>query len=449
MKTTLAGVLLPVLFATLAWAQLPKLHPGFNLFSKQQDIQLGREAAAEVRKQMTIVSNREVENYVRGIGQKLAAQPQAGDYPYSFEVVADNSVNAFALPGGPTFVNTGLLLAAENDAQVAGVLAHEISHVALRHGTNQASKANLIQLPAMIAGGVIGGGPMLNQLARLGIGLGANSVLLKFSRTAESQADQLGAEIMAGAGYNPIELARFFEKLEGETGKGSALSQFLSDHPNPGNRVQQIEKIIRYLPQKQYITQTGELPRVQAIVRGLPVPKAGSGKQAAQSRATGLEAPTLPPAANFREYRAPKFSISYPSNWQAYGDNQSNMVTLAPEQGLVEGAIGYGAVVSYYLPESGAVNLNRDTKALISQLQEKNRGMRVSGSSRSFTTGGIPGLLTELTSESPYAKETEVDLVITAARPEGLFYMVVVAPRSQYRAAQPVFQRMIESIRFQ
>ena len=105
----------------------------------------------------------------------------ADEYPYSFKVVNDQSINAFALPGGPTFVNTGLIAAADNEAQLAGVMAHEISHVALRHGTNQASKANLIQLPAMLAGAVVGNGSMLGQLAQLGIGLGANSVLLKYS----------------------------------------------------------------------------------------------------------------------------------------------------------------------------------------------------------------------------------------------------------------------------
>ncbi len=444
MKKTAARILLLIAIATPAWPQLPAIKPGFNLFSKQQDVQLGREAAAQVRQQMSLVHNRELESYVRGIGQRLAAQPQAGDYPYTFEVVNDKSVNAFALPGGPTFVNTGLLLEAQNEAQIAGVLAHEISHVALRHGTNQASKANLIQLPAMIAGGVLGGGSMLGQLAQVGIGLGANSVLLKFSRTAESQADQMGAEIMAGAGYNPIELARFFERLQAQTGKGSAFTQFLSDHPNPGNRVQAVERIIRFLPQKEYVTRTGDLPKIQAIVRGLPATPA----KGASQRGAAVEAPTLPPAGDFREHRGQKFAISYPSNWHPYGDSQSNMVTLAPEEGLVQGAVGYGAIVSYYLPESNSIDLSRDTRALINQLQSKNRGMRVANSSRSITAGGASALLTELTSQSPYANESEVDLLITVARPEGLFYAVLITPRSQYKNVRPVFQRMLESIRF-
>ncbi|HSW51139.1 MAG TPA: M48 family metalloprotease, partial [Bryobacteraceae bacterium] len=183
---TLAAVVQP------GFAQLRQYRPGFNLFSKEQDVALGKEAAGEIEKQVEVVNNRELNDYLNSIGRKLAAQPQADKYPYTFKLVNDPSINAFALPGGPTFVHTGLIAAADNEAQLAGVMAHEIVHVALRHGTNQASRANLIQLPAMLASGMLGSGSMLAQLGRLGIGLGANSVLLKYSRTAETQADLLG-----------------------------------------------------------------------------------------------------------------------------------------------------------------------------------------------------------------------------------------------------------------
>jgi predicted Zn-dependent protease len=147
-----AGALLISGLVTAAWGQPRQFKPGFNIFSKDQDVQLGREAAAQVESQKQIVKDSAVANYIQNIGKRLASQPQAGGFPYTFKVVNDPTINAFALPGGPTFVNTGLISAAENEAQIAGVMAHEISHVALRHGTNQASKANLIELPAMLAG---------------------------------------------------------------------------------------------------------------------------------------------------------------------------------------------------------------------------------------------------------------------------------------------------------
>jgi beta-barrel assembly-enhancing protease len=244
-------ILILLVLATAAVAQGPRqLKPGFNLFSKEQDIQLGKEAAAEIEKQVTVLNDAQLNAYIRRIGERLAAAPEAGDFPYSFKLVPDKSINAFALPGGPTYVHTGLIAAAENEAQLAGVMAHEIAHVALRHGTNQVTKANLIRLPAMLAGAVAGDRGLLGQLSQLGIGLGANSVLMKFSRSAENEADLLGTRMMARAGFNPTEMARFFEKLQAEGGNRGL--QFFSSHPNPGNRVKSVEAELRYLPSRSY-----------------------------------------------------------------------------------------------------------------------------------------------------------------------------------------------------
>ncbi len=254
-------------------AQIKEPKPGFNLFSKEQDIQLGKEAAAQVEKEYEVIRDPWLQNYISALGAKLSRSRHAGDFPYTFKVVADESINAFALPGGPMFINTGLIKAAENEAQLAGVMAHEISHVALRHGTNQASKANLIQLPAALAGHV-GGGSMMGSLAQVGVGLGANSALMKFSRNAESQADCNGALMMGDAGFNPVEMARFFEKLEAEAGKQSRMASFFSSHPSPGNRVTAVEDLVRLLPQKNYTDgDTAAFKRAQAIVDRLPPPK--------------------------------------------------------------------------------------------------------------------------------------------------------------------------------
>lgn len=275
MKRTLrSGAAILLLSVALA-AQGPRnLRPGFNLFSKEQDIQLGKEAAAQIEKEMTVITDPELNEYVRRIGQKLAATPEAGDFPYSFKIVHDKTINAFALPGGPTYLHTGLLAAADNEAQVAGVLAHEIAHVALRHGTSQASKANLIQLPAALAAAAVGRqGSLLGQLTQLGISLGAGSILLKYSRNAERDADLLGARIMARAGYDPVEMARFFEKLEATSGGASRGLQFLSDHPSPGNRVKAVQAEIQYLPARAYTTgDAQEFRKIKQRVAALPPP---------------------------------------------------------------------------------------------------------------------------------------------------------------------------------
>jgi predicted Zn-dependent protease len=261
------------LLTTVLWAQGPsRFHPGFNLFSKDQDVQLGKESAEQVRKQMTVIKDPVLTEYVNRVGKRLvsAREAQESAFPFTFEVVADPSINAFALPGGPMFINTGLLRAVDNEAQLAGVMGHEMSHVILRHGTNQASKSKLIELPAVL-GSQMAGGSMAGQLAQLGIGLGANSVLLKFSRSAESQADLMSSHLMAESGYNPIEMARFFNKLNAEGGQRAP--QFLSDHPNPDNRQKAIEQETRKLPQQKYGYQTGEFPRMKQVVAQIHEPK--------------------------------------------------------------------------------------------------------------------------------------------------------------------------------
>jgi len=273
MRRSLSVAALSITFlVTILSAQGPhQFHPGFNLFSPQQDVQLGQEAAAQVRKQMPLVNDPFLNNYVNTIGKRLAEtqEAKASGFPFTFQVVADPTINAFALPGGPMFINTGLLKAVDNEAELAGVMGHEMSHVILRHGTNQASKQQLLALPAML-GQQMAGSSMIGQLAQLGIGLGANSVLLKFSRTAESQADLTGSHLMAESGYNPIEMAHFFEKLNAQ---GQQAPQFLSDHPNPDNRQHAIEEEVARMPHQNYGYQTGQFAKMKQAVSKVHEPK--------------------------------------------------------------------------------------------------------------------------------------------------------------------------------
>jgi len=267
MQKRMFVIFLLLLTAVTLAAQSKKLRPGFNLFSKEQDVQLGKESAAEVEKKMKVIDSPELQAYIGTVGKKLTSSADAGEFPYSFKVVVDKSINAFALPGGPMYIHTGLLAAADNESQMAGVMAHEVSHVALRHGTNQASKQQMLQLPAMLASQATGSGGMLGTLSALGINLGANSVLLKFSRGAETEADLLGTRLMHNAGYNPAELANFFRKLEAEGGNQNKLVEmFMASHPNPGNRVQAVQKEAKSLPSRSYNGETGQFRNMQALV---------------------------------------------------------------------------------------------------------------------------------------------------------------------------------------
>jgi Zn-dependent protease with chaperone function len=435
-------------------AQLPKFKPGFNLFSKDQDVQLGKEAAAEIEKQVEVVDNKELNAYVNLIGSKLAAQPQADKYPYTFKVVNDNSINAFALPGGPTFVYTGLIAAVDNEAQLAGVLAHEISHVALRHGTNQASKANLIQLPAILASKAAGTGTMLGQLSQIGIGLGANSLLLKFSRTAETQADLLGAQIAAQAGYNPTEIARFFQKLEAEG--GARGPQFFSDHPNPGNRMKAIENELQYMPQTNYTADTGQLARMKAIVAKLPPPKktrAQSGSSTQSGSTTPLSIPDSRPSGRMMQYQGKDFRLSYPDNWKVFEGKDSSGVTIAAPAGIQQSqngvSVGYGTILAYYKPRDANATLWQATDEFVSQLRVADPRMRAGREMpREIRVGGKRAIVTTLYSDSIFQGQTEVDRLVTVAHPNGMLYLVFVAPDSEGQYANGTFDRIIQSIHF-
>ena len=193
-------------------------------------------------KQMPVLPDSDpVVQYVQKLGSKARARAPGYHWPYNFHVVNVKEINAFALPGGPIFVNLGTIQAADNEAQLAGVMSHEISHVVQRHGTRAASKQMGAQLPLAILGGLMGNST-LAKAAELGISFGVGSYFLKNSRQSESEADLLGTDVMYDSGYEPRQMAVFFEKLEKQMGTSanSMINQFMSDHPNPGNRAQAV-----------------------------------------------------------------------------------------------------------------------------------------------------------------------------------------------------------------
>ncbi len=430
----------------------------FNFFSPEQDVQLGKEAAAQVEQQFEIVKNAELDGFIMNIGRKLAAQPQANGakFPYSFKIVSDNSVNAFALPGGSAFIHTGLIAKADNEAQIAAVLAHEISHVALRHGTNQASKANFMQIPAAIAAQMAGSsGGLLGTLESAGIGLLANGAMMKFSRSAENEADLLGAQIMAQAGYNPIEMARFFEKLEAETGKGNWITNMMSDHPNPGNRVKNVEDQILAMPRRDYTNDAGGLARAQAIVKSLPPPrKKGTPSATASAPANaplpGLE--ELRPSRNFKTAQNNAFSIAYPDNWQLQTDAQGGSVTIAPAKGSIgqgqQMQLGYGSQFNFTASNGQAVDIQAATQSLVKSLTQGDPNMKVVQNPSRTQVDGYQSMVTYMSTASPFKGQTESDMLLTVALPQGVFWAVFVAPANDFNNVQPTFTQMIQSLKF-
>src|SRR5262252_9499243 len=261
-------------------------NPGNAHMSRDEQRALGLKAAAQVYQQMPVLPDNSPETqYIRQLGQKLAATiPPQYSWPFEFHVVAQKEINAFALPGGPMFVNIGTITAAANEAELAGVMGHEMSHVYMQHSAKQASKAKTTGMLAGIAEAALGAtvGGAVGELGAMGIQMGSQGLMLKYSRSDEAQADAVGAIILYRAGYNPQALADFFKTLESHGGQ--TPPQWLSDHPNPGNREEAIQKEIRDWPPENYAGNSSAFLKVREHAMGV---KAYSGQEIAQGAKSG------------------------------------------------------------------------------------------------------------------------------------------------------------------
>jgi beta-barrel assembly-enhancing protease len=249
------------------------LQPCKNNVPPEQQIAIGNKAAAQVYQQMPVLPDSDpVTQYIQALGQKLVAHAPGYHWPYNFHVVNVDEINAFALPGGPIFVNLGTIKAADTEAQLAGVMAHEISHVVLQHSVCNLVKQQRVGILAgigQIASGVLLGGAA-GAIAQQGIGLTAGLGFLRMSRDAEKQADLEGVGILYDSGYDPRGMPQFFETLQAKYGQGS--SQFLSDHPNPGNRTEYISLEIETLgPHDHFTVNTPEFKQIHKLVDSMHI----------------------------------------------------------------------------------------------------------------------------------------------------------------------------------
>jgi len=421
--------------------------PGFNLFSRDQDVQLGREASAEVEKELPLVKDPQVARYVSELGMRLTKFVPGGDanYPWSFRVADSQEINAFALPGGFIYVNRGVLEAADNEAEVAGVIAHEIGHVVMRHGTHQASQAMLAQMPLAVFGSILGQSTSLGaQLAQLGIGLGVNSILLKNSRGAESQSDQIGTYILYQAGYNPHAMADFFDIIQKKYPQRTL--EFFSDHPNPENRIAKVDALIPQLgPVRDWKTDSREFQMAKAETLKMPPPP--KGKTAPTASAIAPVAPAAP-SNRLVKYQGKGFAISLPDNWKV--QESEGGVILAPAGGIVAGAGGdsaqaYGASISRYIPPSRRVKLSQATQQIIDALRNSNPNLRVVRQSKGRVKGRA-ALSTLLENDSPLQGQKEADHLVTVSGRDEVLVVVFIAPQSAYESYRPTFEEMLKSL---
>jgi Zn-dependent protease with chaperone function len=457
--------------ATLAQTQVKS---GFNVFSADQDVEIGRQSAAEAERQLPVVRNPSIEGYVDRIGRRLAAVAPGPRFPYTFRIINASDINAFALPGGPVYVTRGIIDAVRNEGELAGVMAHEISHVALRHGTNQVSKAYLAKAGIGLLGGILGGGGTATGSIMQAVGgLGLNALFLRFSRTAESQADIMGTQIMARAGYAPLAMASMLSMLREKQGRDPGrVAQFFSDHPSPANREARVRQEAQALGAVRTSPPIGGLESVQAQLRRMP--RAGTMGEIARTGTTS--APTSQgtierPSTRFRTFRQRSgfFEIQYPENWRVAEPASGYGVTILPPGGAVRASNGqdvlvYGVVVNHYDPFEGSIgdvrgsrtgpatgqgSLEQATNDLVDQITRSNPHLRfVSGSMRRQTIDQARALSVVLAGTSPVTGADERVTVFTRELPdEHVLYALFVAPAQDYSALSQTFQNMVASLR--
>ena len=492
------GIATSLSLACLCWAQsnLPQLpSPGTTSITRQQQQQLGFQAAGEVYKQMPVLPDSSPETqYIRQIGQRLVAViPKENSWPFQFHVVAQKEINAFALPGGEMFVNIGTINAASNEAELAGVMAHEMSHVYMQHSAKQIQKAQLTQGLAGIAGAILGDrGGVLGSLGQTGIQIGAGMVMLKYSRSDEAQADDVGARILYRAGYNPQALADFFKKLQAQ---GGTPPQFLSDHPNPGNREAAIQKEIQPWPPTTYRTDNSAFAAAhsQAVqVKAYSADEIAKGAKAGQwtslnkqngavlqpppgmtvsqitqngSAAPGTQAPSatakpvawsdVAPSSSFVLADLGVVQMVRPANWKVIAPQQEGQsVTIAPQAGIVDTGIGYGVVLNGVTPKDKSMTIDQVTDEIVRDLQSGGGDLQPLGKATEIKVAGVRGRSVNLQSTSPFpdAKgqpQKERDRLVTLPRQDGsVIFIVFVAPESDLSRVNSTFDRMLRSIQF-
>jgi hypothetical protein len=454
------AIILSVALSIAGLAAQTKVTAPANKYSPKQDVELGREAAGQARQQLPIMRDEAVTSYVEDLGRRLVTviprEFEHSEFRYDFDVVNVRDINAFALPGGPMFINRGMIEAAQTEGEAVSVMAHELSHVVLRHGTAQASKATPYQvgeIAGAILGAIVGGrtGSVLSQ----GISFGLGTHFLRYGREYERQADILGAQMMARAGYDPREMANMFKTIEKQGGSGGP--EWLSDHPNPGNRSEAINKEATLLSVDNPIRDSRGFERVRAHLRELPraptteevmknAKRSGGGTSTGDARPSGRVAA---PSTRYTQYNEGNiFRVSVPSNWEELPDN--NSVTFAPAggHGTYDGQSVFTHGVQMGISRNKTQSLQEGTDELIDTLRQGNPRMGRTSAYRNVTVGGRRGLQTTSDNVSDATGQRESLQIVTLPLRDGnLWYAVFVAPSNEINSYQPVFQRVLNSVR--
>ncbi len=435
---TLSMLAVPVL------ADRTTLKHGWNLFTVQQDVEMGRELSEEAENMLDLVTDSYALGYIRALGSQLATHAPGYKYPYQFKIVDDKSIEAFALPGGTIYVTRGLIENAQTEPQLAGVLAHQIGHVVMRHATQQVSKAYSEENPNRTRSNVSVG----NVMGELDLTFDPGSIVLKYPLEAERQADLVATQILYDAGFDPRQMTMAFQRLEKQP--ANLTADFFSSHPRVANRATRVRREVQNMGGLR-ANLRGDSPDLHKTQERLK----GGGSELAASEPDA-------PSTRMLTYQGRDLSFRHPSNWRV--SEEGDVLTVAPSNGIVSGSLAYGMRIATFEPRgdtySGQHSLNvpgtrsdgstllKATNELLDDIRRSNPNMRVVGSEERGRVDGEPSMTIELVNDSPLGGR-ETDWLVAVLRPDGLlYYFVGVAPQREFDRYESIFEQMIASVRF-
>jgi Zn-dependent protease with chaperone function len=434
-----------------------------NFFSLKQDIEIGTESAKEAERSLSLVSNTSAAHrYVSAAGVRVSQNRTIPNLKYQIRIVNSKDVNSLGFPGGAIYINRGLLEMAANDDEVAAIVAHEVSHVASRHGTAQLSRQLLVQAPLALAAGLSASQVWRDEIKKLGIAAGIDSPFLRYSREQELEAGLLAVRLLADARYDPNAFRTLLEKVnEAQTSDAPRALPFVFNHPQSETLSPEIQEALDRLPSPTGAAlASADFRAFRSSLLRLPPPAAKPETDATPAPDSLPEVFTHP-----LEY----YRISYPTGWQVIR-TPPNGAIIAPVDGVQSSRNGndvtHGVMFDLFdvaVPDR-SFSLEQATNRLLAYLRQRNpqpadllfyetkvgtSWLRiVPGAQTQMLVSDEPGLRTVLIGKPDATSQPEVAWVVTRLYYQSLFYMVFVAPEDEFPLYQPVFEQMIRSVRF-
>lgn len=408
-----------------------------NFFSLKQDVEIGAESSKEAEDSLRLIRNPALNQYVGAIAQRIVQNRSLPPLRYQVQIVNSPDVNSLGFPGGPIYLYRGLLDMASNDDELAAIVAHEVSHVGSRHGTQQLSKQLLLEAPIAIAGGSPISEVWKEEISKLGITLGVDAPFLRYSRDQELEASLMAVGLMANAQFDPNAFRTLIEKVN------ESQVPFLFNHPQSKTISPELAEEIDHLSiQAHHAHDNAGFRSFRTALQKMAFPAP------VKTAATADEPPDA--LANVFTHPMDYYRIGYPAGWQVTRTG-ANGAIIAPADGVQpSGDVNRGVMFDLF-DISGtdrSFTLEDATDRLIVFLRQRNQSLKiVPGAQTQMLVSDEPGVRTIMIGKSETSSTSEVAWVVTRIYYQSLFYIVFVAPEDEFPMYQPVFEQMIRSAR--